>query len=43
MIPAPIEKKTRTIANFKCECGVQIGMMSVVGSDAKCPGCGKKI
>ncbi len=34
---------TRVISNFKCACGTQIGHMSVVGSDARCPGCNKLI
>ena len=43
MQPAPQEKKTRVIANFRCECGFSAGLFSSVGDDAKCPQCGRKI
>jgi len=44
MIVAPKEQKVRVISNFTCtNCGCKVGHMSVIGDDAKCPSCGKKI
>ena len=34
---------TRVIANFRCECGLAVGLLSVAGGVAKCRGCGKPI